>query len=333
MYKIGLYGGTFSPLHIGHVKCIIQASCLCEKLYIVINSSQNPNEIDIKIRYRWLYQITKDMPNVNLIILEDKNTSKSSYTTEQAINDTNKILSIIKSPIDIVFCGSDYDKNSFWNKNYPDSKLYIFKRDEISSTKIRSNPYLYWDWLPNIVKPYYVKKIMICGIESSGKTVLTTNLSKYYNTNYVEESGKLLSEKSGSDELMISDDFTEILLTQKLNELNAINNSNKILFCDTDALYTLFYLEYFYNDSLKKNIDLAYAIDQLNTYDLILLLEPTNNWNQDGDRKEDIRDNHTKYFNRIIEGLDKSGKKYVRINGEYLERFNKCIEYINELFK
>lgn len=75
--------------------------------------------------------------------------------------------------IDAVFCGSDYDENSFWNVCYPDAELVIFPRDGISSTEIRKDIYGHWDWLPTNVRPYYVKKVLLIGSESTGKSTLT----------------------------------------------------------------------------------------------------------------------------------------------------------------
>ena len=37
MYKIGMYGGVFNPLHLGHVNAIIEAANQCEKLYVVMS--------------------------------------------------------------------------------------------------------------------------------------------------------------------------------------------------------------------------------------------------------------------------------------------------------
>ena len=38
-YKVGMYGGCFDPLHIGHVNDIIIGSNMCEKLYVVLSNS------------------------------------------------------------------------------------------------------------------------------------------------------------------------------------------------------------------------------------------------------------------------------------------------------
>ena len=231
--------------------------------------------------------------------------------------------------IDIVFCGSDYDADSFWNVNYPDSEFYVFERDEMCSTELRKNIYMHWDWLPNFVKPYYVKKVLLIGLESSGKSVMTVNLANYFNTNYIEEAGRELSEKSGTDTMMLNEDFTEILLTQKINELKAIEHSNRVLFCDTDCLITQFYLRFLEGD--EDNIKLSDAIDTINTYDLILFLAPDVKWVQDGDRSEEIRDNRTTYREMLADIYNSHGKRFEYIEGDYLTKFNKCVELVNKM--
>ncbi len=329
MYKIGMYGGTFNPMHNGHLECIIKAACMCEKLYIVLSIGNNRDEVDYRVRYRWLYQATKHIGNVEIFTISDDCESKQEYTLEASKADSEYVKKHIGEPIDVVFCGSDYDADSFWNVNYPDSEFYVFERNDISSTAIRENLYGHWDWLPTFVRSYYVKKVLLIGVESSGKSVMTVNLANYYNTNYIEEAGRDLSEKSGTDTLMLDEDFTEILLTQKLNEMKAVEQSNRVLFCDTDCLITQFFLKFLGGN--EENIKLSDAIDALNSYDLVLFLAPDVKWVQDGDRSTEIRDNRDKYRKMIADIYESHGKKFEYIEGDYLTKFNRCVELVDKM--
>ena len=98
---------------------------------------------------------------------------------------------------------------------------------------------------------------------------------------------------------MLPEDYTEILLQHKLNEMKAIEQSNKVLFIDTDALVTQFYMNFLDRESTEKNIVLSDAVDGINDYDLILFLEPDVRFVQDGGRSEIIAAEREKYSNQI----------------------------------
>lgn len=330
-YKTGMYGGSFNPLHLGHVDCIIQAANMCEALFLVLSAGVSREEIDLRVRYRWLYQLTKHIGNVKIIILQDTAQTKEDYTQEYWMADADIVKKQIGQTIDVVFCGSDYDETSFWNICYPESERYIFKRNHISSTKIRQNPYAHWDWIASTAKPYYVKKVLLMGSESTGKSTLTINLANHYNTNYIDEAGRDISERSGTDQMMLSEDFTEILLQHKLNEINAMKHSNKILFIDTDALVTQFYMNFLKDPGIEKNRALSDTIDALNTYDLILFLEPDVTFIQDGDRSPVIEADRETYSGKIKELLKSHGRSYRCIDGDYQERYRKAIHAVDRL--
>ena len=90
-YNVGMYGGSFNPLHIGHVKCIIEAANQCKKLIVVISDGKNRSEIDIRIRYRWVYQLTKHIGNVKIFVLSDNAETKQGYTDEYWNADAEKV--------------------------------------------------------------------------------------------------------------------------------------------------------------------------------------------------------------------------------------------------
>lgn len=330
-YKVGMYGGSFNPLHLGHVDCIIQAANLCRELFLVLSHGTKRDEIDVRVRYRWLYGITKHIGNVSILILDDDAETKADYTEEYWFRDAAEIKRRIGKPIDAVFCGSDYGEDSFWFKCYPESAHVVFPRNGMSSSAIRENPMAHWDWLPNVVKPYYTKKVLLMGGESTGKSTLTINLANRFNTNYVDEAGREISARSGTDQLMLSEDFTEILLRQKLNVTEAAQHSQRVLFIDTDALVTQFYMNFLSDPGIEKNKALSDAVDALNEYDLILFLEPDVDFVQDGDRSEVIRDDRMKYSGQIKDLLRSHGRSFTEIGGSYQERYLKAVSLVERL--
>lgn len=333
MYQTGMYGGCFNPLHMGHVDCILKAAAMCRELYIVLSVGTNREEIDYRIRYRWLYQLTKHIGNVKLLTITDEAETKGAYTKEYWQKDADIVKAQIGKKIDVVFCGSDYGTESFWNVCYPESELYIFQRNEISSTELRKNPYAHWDWIPKVVRPYYTKKVLLMGGESTGKSTLTISLAHRFNAEYIDEAGRKLSEKSGTDTMMLPEDYTEILLRHKLNETEAAERGNKLLFIDTDALVTRFFMDFLDGEDPKTEANrvLADAIDGLNSYDLILFLEPDVEFFLEGGRSEEIRDNREYYSNRIKELLRSHGREFVCIGGDYKERYEKAVAAVQEL--
>ena len=332
-YNVGMYGGTFSPLHIGHINNIITAANQCKKLYIVVSESDNVEEIDINIRLKWLNEITKDMNNVEVIRIIDHSKDKENTNWEIGRDDVLRQT----GNLDVVFAGSDYENKNIWERLYPNSKIEYIPRSEIniSSTMIRENPYEYFEYLPRCVQEYYTKKVCIIGGESTGKSTLVINLANYYNTSYVPEAGRFVCEECGGLDNMTPNDYYSILFKQKELEKEAMKNANKVLIIDTESLTTLFFYKMTFENTDRYDINfesLATNISRLNDYDLYIFLEPDGvEFIDDGFRL----DESDRFINskKLKELFDKNNIKYYSISGNYQERYEKSKEKINKLIR
>lgn len=334
-YKVGMYGGSFDPLHVGHIHDIIRAAATCEELCIMISWCEGRESTSKELRYRWILNSTRHLPNVKIILIEDKAVSKEEYNTdyywEKGAAD---IKNAIGKPIDAVFCGTDYlGTNRFESLYCPDSEVIYFDRNEvpISSTDIRAWALGNWDYIPDVCKDYYTQKVLIVGGESTGKSTLVQNLALAYNTNFVSEVGRDTCDYAGGEDYMIAEDLYENILRQKINVMDAAKHSNRILFVDTDALTTMFYSWFLLGDNPVNHVKctkLAKAVDNISDWDLVIFLEPDVEFVQDGTRSEEIAQNRIEYSEKIKHLLRESGIEFHTISGDYLNRFNKAKELI-----
>jgi HTH-type transcriptional regulator, transcriptional repressor of NAD biosynthesis genes len=337
---VGFIGGKFLPLHLGHVYAIVHASSIVNELYVILSHSEirdrelcqdtKMNYIPAQIRLRWLSQLTKDMPHVKVISIKDDQDNENYNWSEGA----QLIKKAIGRHIDFIF-SSEIEYNDIFRELYPNAihKLIDPMRAHvnISATAIRKKGvFRHWEYIPDFVRPYFIKKIVVVGTESCGKSTLTKNLAKIYNTTYVEEYGRTLCEElGGCDGIMIKEDYQKIAYGHKMAEFKAIEKANKLVFIDTEAIVTQFYSN-IYNDEHQPVLD---EIAKLQDYDLWLFLEPDVEWVDDGLRvhgefTKRIHNNH--HLKRLLE---KHNINYKILNGDYENRLNGAIQMTEKLLE
>lgn len=336
-YKVGMYGGSFDPLHVGHIHDIIKAASLCERLYVVISWCQGRESTPKELRYRWLLNSTRHLSNVKFLLIEDEAVSKAAYNTdyfwEKGARD---IKAAVGAPIDAVFCGTDYKGTGRFESLYaPESAVVYFDRAEvpISSTEIRDWASAHWEYIPEVCRPYYAKKVLILGGESTGKSTLVQNLALAFNTNFVSEVGRDTCEYAGGEDFMNAEDLYENLLRQRVHVMDALKRSNRVLFVDTDAITTLFYARFLLSKEteISNCTKLAEAIHAISQWDLTLFLEPTVAFVQDGTRNEKIAADRETYSEQIKGLLEENHVRYTCLSGDYYERFTRAKELLEHI--
>jgi len=173
-------------------------------------------------------------------------------------------------------------------------------------------------------------KVVLFGPESSGKTTLSRELSKYYNTLWVEEfARRYLQDKWNNEKKRCElSDIIPIAIGQIKLENEFSLKASKLIFCDTDILETKVYSETYFNGFCDPILD-KFALE--NKYDLYILTDIDIPW-----IKDDLRDkpnNRKTMFLAFKEALIKYNRPYILVSGDLKTRIKIAILEIDKLLK
>lgn len=179
-------------------------------------------------------------------------------------------------------------------------------------------------------KPANCLKIVLFGPESTGKTTLSRQLAKHYNTQWVPEFAREYLQNKWELEQKVceQEDLLPIAIGQMTLENKYAAKANKVLFCDTDLLETKVYSEAYYSGICDPLLD-KYA--QSNSYDLYFLTYIDTPWVADDLR--DKPDEREMMFSTFHKALLRYDKPFVMIKGNRKERFKFAVEIIDRLLE
>ena len=317
------------PVHKGHLHLIDTASENCNVLNVIL-SYNDTQEIPGEVRYKWLEEIYQYNDNIIIHHFDDGDLPQYDYECETLDEFYSywvpKVYSIVDK-LDVVFSSEDYGDDF---ARYLGIEHFLVDKERahipISGTEIRSNVLKSWDYLPNEVKPYFVKRIVLMGPESVGKSTLTRNLANHFKTNYVEEYGRVVYELNGN--CVTKDDFIPISLGRQDLEDFEILRSNKLLFCDTEDLTTYIFLKMFCDDYQEEEKWFLNTLKEKENYDLYILLKPDCEAVQDGTRS--FLDEREIHYKIIRNELINRKCNFIEVGGDWDNRLNESVEYINK---
>ena len=168
-----------------------------------------------------------------------------------------------------------------------------------------------------------MKKIVLTGPESTGKSTLARQLAEYFNAPLVEEYGRAYCERFGNDCDAL--DLVHIAAGQLYHEDLATAQATDLLICDTDLIVTETYAELYLGICPPLIRELAGT----RHYDLWLLLDTDLPYVPDGIRL--FADRRQAHFSRLKELLDERQRPYVVILGSFKERFEQARQVTQEV--
>jgi len=176
-------------------------------------------------------------------------------------------------------------------------------------------------------QPANIIKVVLFGPESTGKTTLSKQLARYYNTVWAPEYAREYLQKKWNNERKTceADDLVPIAIGQMKLENKLVDKADRVLICDTDLLETKVYSEEYYGGFVDPVLDKA---AKNNTYDLYLLTYIDTPWEED-----DLRDRPElrEMFNAFENALKKYNRPYVLLEGNKETRLKIAVNAIDQL--
>jgi NadR type nicotinamide-nucleotide adenylyltransferase len=174
-----------------------------------------------------------------------------------------------------------------------------------------------------------IKKIVIIGPESTGKSTLCEQLAKHFDTLWVPEHARAYLNENGTNYTV--EDLVVIAKNQLADE-DAImakmmadeNNKTKLLFIDTDMYVMKVWSEYVFN-----SCD-AFILHEIvnRKYDLYLLCEPDVPWVKDELREYPDLDTRNKLYHHYKDAMTQQAVPWVNISGDYELRLKKAVDAV-----
>jgi len=309
--KRGLVIGKFMPVHEGHLALIRFAAHHCDEL-IVSMSYKDDDPIAGNLRFNWLNEIFEGEPKIKLALVKDDFDYESLDWPERT-KVWASFLRMQYGKIDILVSSEVYGSLL---ADHLSCKHILFdpdrKKNPVSASLIRTKPFTYWEFIPAVVRPYFVKKICLYGPESTGKSFMAEKLAAHYQTEFVPEVAR---------EIVTSNDFTvedivKIGYVQVGRIKEKIKTANKILFCDTDTITTQIYCRHY----LGVVPEILFELEKEIIYNQYFLFDIDVPWVSDGMR--DLCEQREKIFEVFKIELEKTGIPYLLVKGNYEERLH-----------
>ena len=167
-----------------------------------------------------------------------------------------------------------------------------------------------------------MRKVLITGPESSGKSFLSQKLADHFSGSFVSEyarmylEGKLVYEE---------EDLINIAKGQKEQAQKMWDQSNNIVFSDTGIEVICIWSQVKYN---RVNHQISGLLD-LEIYDLIMVCEPNIPWEMDELREHP--ESRMELFDMYCDFLNQHKLPYKIINAPLTKRLSQGIEFVNQI--
>lgn len=309
----GMVLGKFMPPHRGHLYLVDFARRYCDELTVVVGSLA-AEPIPGSLRHAWMTELC---PGARVVHLTDENPQYPHEHPQFWEIWQVSLRRVLPEPPDWVFASEPYGVKLAEVLGARFVPVDLSRQAlRISGTAIRQAPMQHWDYLPDCVRSYYVRRVSVFGPESTGKTHLAERLAEHFQTVWVPEYARTLLELEGGEPRLEQMDV--IVRGQIASEDALARQARRLLVSDTDPLATTLWSEELFGHCSEQ---LRYEASR-RVYDLTVLCDVDVPWVADPVRYRP--EGRRQFFERCRERLEEDGRRYIVVRGSWAERFEQA---------
>lgn len=323
--KRGFVLGKFMPPHAGHLFLCESAAAMVDQLTVLVCWLPD-DPIPGEQRLAWMREL---LPHARVvghaeIVPQHPDDSPDFWPIWRAI-----VAAAHPEPIDRLFAGEGYGAElarQVGGTFVPLGARALAADPNglggVSATAIRADPWGEWRWLPPPVRAHYAHRIVLHGVESTGKSVLAEQLARHFGTLWVPEYGRTHAETYGLE--MDAADLLLIGEAQSATIAAAARACTRRVFADTDALMT----------ATWARMMLGHVPPALLAHpraDLYLHCAADVPWVNDGTRIYGEDDTRSRFDGMCRDVLADTGARWVELAGDWDARFAAAVAAIETM--
>lgn len=315
MKKNGFVLGKFMPPHIGHLALLRFAKEHCEHLTVLVESRLD-EPMSASIRAQWIHEALYGDPHIRVVALEGEHPQAPPLVNPEPFwEHWHDIIQQYCPNLDVLISSEDYGKKLALDQGV---EWISLDRTIIptSGTMVRDNPWERWWDLIEPARRCLVKRVVVMGPESTGKSVLSQHLANLSPTVSVPEYAADWIARN-PDRTLGETELRHFFKSQMALVHAYASQANRWLVEDSHPVTTSVWAEYLGFHQLRKEID-----DWCQTQtppDLILLTHPQGSiWVEDVHRKQQTDQDW--FFNAFEERLQHLKWNYTIIQGNWQNR-------------
>ncbi len=314
--------GKFLPFHKGHDALIRWTRSWADRVVVLVGALAN-EPIPGPVRWEWVSRHYFEDPSIRVEYTDAElpTAPKPDPTVSRVWGD------YLKKRFPEVTCisASEHYAPMVAEAMGIGYRLYDPDRKNvaISATQIRQDPWKYWDFLPDIVRPWFIKKVCLVGAESTGKTTLAQLLAEHFQTEWVEEKARALIDAAGAFHPGL---LSRITWVQEEAVRQAGIKARRWLFVDSDFITTRFYARKLAGSEWIP--PWTPLLQRTHAYDLYLFCEPDIPYALDPQRSP--TDERALDSSIFWEEYQKTGIPMVRVRGVNELRLQNALKALGE---